>query len=311
MFLVSRLRDWFGAIHRVRRAYRHVHGSNVRLLQPRTFSEKMQWRKLFDLDPRYAILSDKLAVRDFAARRVAPELLIPVLWSGDDPDAVPFDSLDTPYVIKSTHACEHVLIVRRREELDIADARETFRNWLAYDHGTVRDEPGYVPVPRGLIVERMLTCADGSLPIERRLYVFDGVVRIVQTLFGVAGYPRHGAFHDRDWQRLNWYLISAPDPGRFPRPKCYEQLVAAAECLGEGFDHVRVDFYETDDQIWVGELSLYTFSGLFRFNPTEADEILGSFWNLQEPARRALKSIVRQRREILRTSAIGQKVATM
>jgi hypothetical protein len=131
LFNPARIYQWRVAIHRVRAAYAHAHnGRKPRLLRPRRFTEKMQWRKLFDLNPIYAVISDKLAVRDFIATRVGTDVLVPLLWVGNDPSAVPFDAFDPPYVIKSTHASGRVLIVRQRQDADVDAAVATFRDWL-------------------------------------------------------------------------------------------------------------------------------------------------------------------------------------
>ena len=54
---------WLWIIGRVWRRYNHHMGRGPHLFRPRRFSEKMQWRKLFDLDPIYAVFSDKVATR--------------------------------------------------------------------------------------------------------------------------------------------------------------------------------------------------------------------------------------------------------
>ncbi len=156
VFNPARIYGWMAAIYRVCRAYIKHHGRIPRLLRPHRFTEKIQWRKLFDLNPVYAVLSDKLAVRDFVAERAGVDVLIPILWVGNDPDTVPFHALDPPYVIKSTHSVNQVMFVRQRREVDAATAVATFRAWLSSCHGTLVDEPAYVPVPKRLMVERML-----------------------------------------------------------------------------------------------------------------------------------------------------------
>ena len=61
LFNPARIYQWGAAIHRVRAAYTHGHkGCNPRLLRPRRFTEKIQWRKLFDLNPVYGVLSERL-----------------------------------------------------------------------------------------------------------------------------------------------------------------------------------------------------------------------------------------------------------
>ena len=78
----------------------------------------MQWRKLFDLNPLYSTLCDKIAVREFIEQRGGPDLLVPLLWFGNNPNAMPLDSIDLPYVIKSSHACAHTIIVEDRALLN-------------------------------------------------------------------------------------------------------------------------------------------------------------------------------------------------
>ena len=78
----QRVAEWKGAISRVRKAYRDYYGREPSLARPRLFTEKMQWRKLFDLDPRFAILSDKVAARDFIAREIGADYLPPLLLAG-------------------------------------------------------------------------------------------------------------------------------------------------------------------------------------------------------------------------------------
>jgi hypothetical protein len=299
----NRFVEWYGVIQSVRRLYRKHNHLSPNLLRPKRYLEKIQWRKLFDLDPRFAILSDKLAVRDYITVTIGPELLPPILWFGDDPDAVPLETLEPPYIVKSTHGSGHLYKVQRREDLHVPTARSIFRQWLGQCFGTEWNEPGYIPAPRQLIVEQLLIGLDGKPPLERRLFVFNGRLHVVQTTLVEDGQARHGAFHDRDWQELPWRRVSPRHPGSFPRPQRYDDLVALAEKIGTNFDHVRVDFYDAGERIWIGELTLYNWSGLGRFHPDEADFIMGSYWTIKRPALRALRAILTSRWEIPKQAA--------
>jgi hypothetical protein len=289
---------WLVAILRVRREYRRHHGRAPRLFAPVRYTEKIQWRKLFDLDPAYAVLSDKLAVRGVIAARAGEQLLIPLLWSGDDPDAIPFERLERPYVLKSTHASGHVMIVGPEDAIAPDDLRARARDWLDHCHGTHMHEPAYVRVPRRLMIERRLTRPDGGAPGEIRLFVFGGRVAIANTVFVEDGRMRNGAFHTPDWRRLDWHFSRRLDDREFPRPPRLDQMIRAAERIGAGFDHVRVDFYDCADRIHVGEVTVYPWSGLSRFNPDEADGLLGGYWTISRPRWRAAMAILLRRREI-------------
>jgi hypothetical protein len=155
-----------------------------------------------------------------------------------------------------------------------------------------------VHVPRRIIAERMIVNRDGSPPLERRMFVFDGRVRVIQTTVAVGTKLRSLAYHDRDWQRLPWRGRNVPDPQPVPRPERLDALIALAERLGRGLDHVRVDLYDADDRIYVGELTLYSWSGFMRFEGAERDRVLGSYWRLRWPACRAIAACLLRSRDI-------------
>jgi hypothetical protein len=240
-------------------------------------------------------LSDKLAVRDYIAAHVGANVLPELLWVGDDPDAIPLATLDPPYIVKPTHAAGLWLKVYRPDDVDIAVARPLFSQWLKADYGSQCSEPGYAPVPRRLIVERLLLGSDGNPPVERRFFVFNGQVRLIMTS-GVNAW--FGACHDQHWKELPWHRSMPRQPGLFPRPKHLETLVEHAECLGSEVDHVRIDVYDLGDRFYIGELTLYSWSGFGRFNPDEADLILGSYWTIERAARRAIMTTLTRRHEI-------------
>ncbi len=271
---------------RVLRAYTRAHGRSPNLLRPRRYTEKMQWRKIFDFNPLFPIFCDKIAVREFIAARVGGEQLIPLLWSGAPAD-IPFDRVARPFFLKSTHSSGQVIMIGRDDSPDRAAIRARAERWLATDHATTFDEPGYGPVPPRLMIEETVATADGARPEEVRLFVFDGKVAVINTVFVEDGRIRNGAFHTPDWTRLNWHFTRSVERP-FPKPLRLHDMVTLAERIGEGLDHVRVDFYDCGDRIWIGEITIYSWSGFSRLCPDEADLELGAHWRLPALGWRAI-----------------------
>ncbi len=276
-------------IRHVRSCYATIHGRAPNLLNPMRYSEKIQWRKLFDHNPAYTTLSDKLAVRGFIASRAGPDYLIPLLWSGL-PANIPFASLTSPYVLKSNHASGQVMHIDPQAKIDHAAIRATAAAWLATPYGITHDEPGYTGIPPRLLAEPRLL-HNGTAPEELRLFVFHGKTAIINTVFIENGQVRNGAFHTADWTRLDWYFTRHLTRS-FPAPEKLADMIRIAEQIGTGFDHVRVDIYDCGDKFFVGEITLYPWSGLARFTPDEADKTLGTHWHLPHPRRRALWAIM-------------------
>jgi hypothetical protein len=299
LLMRSRLGQWALAIRRVRADYRNVTGRAPALLRPRRFTEKMQWRKLFELDPLFAVLSDKLAARDFVAARIGPGRQADVLWMGDDPAAIPFDRLVPPYVLKSTHAAGQTIIVRDTAALDVAVARVAANGWLAYCHGTSTNEPAYTHLPRRLIVERLVQRPDGTPPLERKVYVFDGRAIVIRTITpDMCGQPRFGDLYARDWTRLPiaWLMPVHPVPP--PRPTRLADIISISEHIGAGLSHCRVDIYDCGDTLTVGEVTIHSHSGLVVYSDPAFDFVLGAHWIIRWPMLRAFRAVAVQRWEI-------------
>jgi hypothetical protein len=251
---------------------------------------------LFDLNPIYTILSDKLAVRGFIASKLGEAELLPLIWSGL-PEDIPFDRLKAPFVLKSNHASGQCIMIGADSEVQPEQLRALTAEWLRLPYGIVQDEPGYVGVPRRLMIERTVATNDGKRPDELRLFVFDGKVAVINTVFAEDSRIRNGAFHTHEWKRLDWHFTRWVDR-EFPRPERLADMIRIAERLGEGLDFIRVDFYDCGERIYVGEMTLYPWSGLARFNPDTADAALGAYWRLKNPLRRALAAVLFGTRDI-------------
>lgn len=237
------------------------------LREPRLFTELVQQRKLRDRDPRLPLLADKVAVKPIVAAQLGGEWVIPTLWSGRRlPARAPGGS---PVVVKSRHGCNQTVIVRDAA-VEWSAAATAGARWMRRDYGWWLDEWLYAQIPRGLLIEPLI--GNGrDLPIDYKVYVFAGQASHVQVHLDRAGNHRW-VMHDRDWRAV---ANGAPV---VPRPSALAAMIAAAEQLAAGFDFVRVDFYQPDDQPLFGEFSFYPGSGLDRFDPPTLDAQLGRLW---------------------------------
>src|SRR5690606_12626106 len=75
----------------VRLHYRRLMGAPLRLRDPKTFSEKLQWLKLYDRQPLYTTLVDKFAVKEWVSARIGEEHVIPTLHVWNSAEEVDFE----------------------------------------------------------------------------------------------------------------------------------------------------------------------------------------------------------------------------
>ena len=63
----------------LRKAFRLNMGYALDLETPKTYNEKLQWLKLYNRKPEYTMMVDKYLVRDYIAKEIGEEYLIPLL----------------------------------------------------------------------------------------------------------------------------------------------------------------------------------------------------------------------------------------
>lgn len=118
---------------------------------------------------------------------------------------------------------------------------------------------------------------DGTVPFDYEFFVFHGRVEFAQVDQG--RYDDHKrVFYDRDWN-LQEFTSSYPMGDEISKPICFDEMIDIAESLGKPFDFTRVDIYNPiGDEIRFGEITIAPGLGAERFDPTEYDFELGSYW---------------------------------
>ena len=112
-----RMSEWMSGYKMERHYFSKTHGYPLDLKNPRSFNEKLCWRKIYDRNPLFPIIVDKIAVRKYVVERVgterAVELLIPLFFETQNPATIPFQLLPDEYVVKANHGSGMNLIIRR------------------------------------------------------------------------------------------------------------------------------------------------------------------------------------------------------
>ena len=88
---------------------------------PRTFSEKLQWLKIYDRNPQYTELVDKYEVKKYVSDCIGSQYVAKTLGVWDDPESVDISSLPDRFVLKTTHGGGNtgVIICKDKNSLNI------------------------------------------------------------------------------------------------------------------------------------------------------------------------------------------------
>ena len=88
------------------------------LNKPKTLNEKINWLKFNDRDPFYAVVVDKYANRDYVAKLIGEEYLVPLLGAWDHFDDIDFQKLPDKFVLKCNHDSGGLVICTDKSRLD-------------------------------------------------------------------------------------------------------------------------------------------------------------------------------------------------
>ncbi len=253
----------------------------MNLKSPKTFNEKLIWRKIHQRDPRFTVFADKIAVKDEISRLIGQEHIIPTLWSGQNPEEIPFDQLAPPYAIKVSHSSGLNIFVKTAKDLDSVATISSMKKQLLYSHHHLFREWSYLGIPRRVLVEKMLIAENGQPPVDYKFYVFHGEVKIIQI--DTDRFDDHYQLYlDKNWETLPFRKDCKPMDGPPPKPARLDKLLELAVAIGSQFDFVRVDLYDTPEGIFFGETTFYPGAGDGRFQPEKWDGIIGSYWNTHD-----------------------------
>jgi len=257
------------------------HHKFPRLKNPRTFSEKIQYRKLHERNPRFCVLADKARVKEEIARIVGQRFIIPSLWSGPCLPPVEERIWPAPFVLKANNASKRNLFVRSEEEKDWPMIEETCRQWLSTGVANFWQENWYNEIERQIVVEPMLgDRSPGASLVDYQFFVFGGRAEYVQVDIGENGHYKRTLF-DRNWTRQPFGLKFQIETREIERPPHFTEMLKAAEKIASEFSFARVDFYDFESGPKFGEVTFAPSSGYSPFHPSSYDRVFGDLWKYE------------------------------
>ena len=239
--------------------------------KPKTFNQKIQFRKLYDDNPLYSICADKYRVREYVKEKIGEEYLIPLYLVTDELTLSQWNELPDSFVAKANHNSGPVQIVKNKNATNPEKVINELRRQLRIDYGVLTSERYYSRIPKKIIVEKFLKddiedykfhCFKNKIFLERI------------TREGL------GSMYDVDkWENLQFSIGYEVDSHLYNKPKNFEKMVILARKLSEDFDYVRVDFYNIDGKIYAGELTFCDSSGFGKFTDEKWDYEFGEYWS--------------------------------
>lgn len=253
---------------------------------PKSFNEKLLWLALNYKNPHHKIASDKARAKEWIAERVGEEYVVPMIGAYSNANDIDFDSLPDKFVMKANEGwgAAEVIIVDGKKKYNYDMLKAHASSWLYpwssyyYNNMCITDEKPERPL---VVIEEFLEHENSKFLDDYKFYCCNGDVKFALIINDRGSSKQSRTFVDADWnvlpvRRAGKFSNSTPK-----KPENIDKMFELAKTLCKEVPFVRIDFYNIDGKIYVGEMT-FTPGMFLSFNPRSWDYKLGEYLDLTE-----------------------------
>lgn len=259
----------------VKHVSRHT-GIDVNLDNPKTINEKLVYLNLYECNPNKTKCADKIKVHEYCKEKIGEDLCIPILKVYDKAEDVDLSNLPDKFVIKCNHGNAMNIIVTDKSKANIADIRSRLNKWMNWDFSTANVlEAQYHDIDRKIFVEKYMNDGHSTLH-DYKLWCFNGEPK----MYSINDGNGHGDIMYYHMDGTEWNLYGVRQHPEYKRPRTFDKMVEIARKLSAEFSFVRVDFYEIDGRVYLGEMTFTPGAFLFKYKNREDHNVIGDMLNV-------------------------------
>jgi hypothetical protein len=259
-------------------------GYNLDLVNPQTFNAKINWMKLFYHNNKLSRIVDKYEFKNYIQEQLGDGYTVPLLGVWDNVDDIDFDKLPNQFVLKSNAQSDgkFIEIIKNKDDVNVPKLKRQMKKWLVPSNTLITSFCwAYNNVTPKIIAEKYIENCENDL-YDYKLWCFNGDVKYIQFLSERNTKGLKMAFYDKAWNKQNFVYNYPLDDKIIAKPKNLDKMISIAEQLSKEFPHVRVDFYDINNKLYVGEMTFYSMGGYCKFTPKEWDYKFGEWLDLSK-----------------------------
>lgn len=247
-----------------------------------TIQDKLNWLIIHESPEYKAKIVDKILLHEYSKKLLGKDICVPIIKIYNNTDELNLNELPNKFVLKYNHGSSMNIICNNKSNFNINDAKKLLNQWKNINYGLKGFEYQYLNVKRKFFVEKYLS--DDIK--DYKIYCFNGepkFIRVQKNLSDNSG--KINNYYNLDWT-LNEIETNLPHYFRkpeikFKKPKNLKLMLQYAKKLSKEFAFVRVDLYEIEDIVYLGELTFTPFNIRMNYKDNNQSLWLGSFLDLK------------------------------
>ena len=254
-------------------------GQNYNDSNIETFEDKLNYLLVHENPENKTELVDKILLRNYSKKIIGQDICVPILKIYNDVDEINLDELPEKFVLKCNHGSGMNVICKDKKSFNFGKAKQKLKKWMSINYGLQYFEAQYLNIKRKIFAEKYL---DDNI-YDYKVNCFNGEPKFIRVRANINGRNINNHYS------LNWTLTNIAlnyrnyirDPSiHIKRPVNLDKMIYYAKLLSSDFGFCRVDFYEIDNILYLGELTFSPFNVEIQYNDLKTRQYLGNLINL-------------------------------
>ncbi len=249
----------------------------LNLKTPNGFNEKLMYIRINDYDKNPLVwkCSDKYELREYAYECGLTEENFPNVYGlYKKPEDIDFSKLPNKFVLKCSHGCGFNYICTNKEKINVKEVIKTLKKWKKQNFGLISAEVQYLHSPKHIYCEEFIENEQNEFPKDYKVYCFNGQAKIILVCSERKEKTKLN-FYNLQWKELNIGKEEHKSNKEIEKPKKLNEMLELAEKLSKPFAFVRIDFYEYQNRVILGEMTFTPAANCAQYYTKEGNEILG------------------------------------
>lgn len=254
--------------------YRIATHHKLDLKDPKDFNQKVLYLLVKKYGERETKCADKYLMRDYIKEKGLDSFLPKLYGVYDDAKKINFSELPEEYVLKPNNGCGNVIIHKKGDSIDKEEVIKKLNKALKRNFAKKTLEYQYKDIKPLIICEEYLK-EDGMInPIDYKFYGFRGHVECILLCTERENRVKWD-YYDTNWNKLDYSKEIYRSNKEHKRPQNLDKMIEVASKLSEDFPFVRVDLYNINGKIYIGEMTFTPCAGIIKDITQEALDYLG------------------------------------
>ncbi len=249
-------------------------GRFLRLKNPQTFDEKINYLKIYDDLDIKTELEDKLKAKEFVASKIGEKYIIPTLKVLDvkKPFKEQLNNLNK-FILKTNFESGVVYYCENPKDFDFTSVQKNIISSYKDNFHMHGREMHYSRIKKECFAEKLLD--QHKKLLDYKFYCFNGQPKYVHVDRNLKSNPTQ-SFYDMNWQKIKGlYRGYKYDDKSLEIPNNFDEMKFIATELSTNFKFVRVDLYNHLGEILFGEMTFLPASGFQKFSIKKYDYEFG------------------------------------